>query len=296
MKSRLLYFLGWLIVSGSSLFSYQYELAVCAIFQDEAPYLKEWIEFHRMMGVQRFWLYNNNSTDNYQEVLEPYIKKRIVKLIDWPSPLDADWTPYQNAAYADCMTRSLGKAKWVAVIDIDEFIVPVDHEKQILSTLRKIEKTKPRVGGLMLFWQFFGTSHLHDIPPGKTFVETMLLKAPKDYTGNRHVKTICRPEYVENCYVHVCTYKPGFRDMALNGNCGPYQPIQTEPIRIHHYFTRTERYLYEKKIPRRQRYEGKAFDCESIARLVSQWDEELNQEFDNTILKYVPKLRKRLGY
>lgn len=296
MARRLASLLLLLLFHCGSLYSYEYELAVCAIFQNEAPYLQEWIEFHRMMGVEHFWLYNNNSTDNYREVLKPYVKKNIVELMEWPSPPDEDWTPYQNNAYADCMKKSLGVAKWVAAIDIDEFIVPVSEEKQLIKTLRKIEKTRPDVGGLMLFWQFFGTSNVYDIPPGKTFVETMLMKAPKDYPGNRHVKTICRPEFVEHCYVHVCIYKPGYRDMTLNGHCGPHQPIQTDPIRIHHYFTRTERYLYEKKLPRRQRCEHKVYDREEAEKTANRLNSELNQVKDTTILKYVPKLRKRLGY
>jgi hypothetical protein len=40
-------------------------LSICAIFKDEAPYLQEWIEFHRLLGVEKFYLYNNNSRDNF---------------------------------------------------------------------------------------------------------------------------------------------------------------------------------------------------------------------------------------
>jgi len=38
-------------------------LSICAIFKDEAPYLPEWIEFHRLVGVERFFLYDNGSGD-----------------------------------------------------------------------------------------------------------------------------------------------------------------------------------------------------------------------------------------
>lgn len=31
----------------------KYALAVCSIFQNEAAYLPEWIEFHKLVGVQR---------------------------------------------------------------------------------------------------------------------------------------------------------------------------------------------------------------------------------------------------
>lgn len=38
-------------------------LSIGAIFKDEAPYLAEWIEFHRLVGVEHFFLYDNLSTD-----------------------------------------------------------------------------------------------------------------------------------------------------------------------------------------------------------------------------------------
>ena len=33
-------------------------LSICAIYRDEAPYLVEWIEFHRLVGVEHFYLYD----------------------------------------------------------------------------------------------------------------------------------------------------------------------------------------------------------------------------------------------
>ena len=59
-------------------------LSICAIYQDEAPYLREWIEFHRLVGVERFFLYDNDSVDDHREVLAPYIEEGIVVLHDWP--------------------------------------------------------------------------------------------------------------------------------------------------------------------------------------------------------------------
>ncbi|MBR7025230.1 MAG: glycosyltransferase family 2 protein, partial [Selenomonadaceae bacterium] len=46
-----------------------YDLAVVAIFKNEGHYLKEWLDYHLFAGVEHFYLYNNNSTDNYEEVL-----------------------------------------------------------------------------------------------------------------------------------------------------------------------------------------------------------------------------------
>lgn len=278
----------------SSLSAHKYELAVCAIFQDEGPYLKEWIEFHRMVGVKHFWLYNNNSTDDYLKTLKPYIKKGIVELTDWPSNQQGHWLDFQNSAYADCLKRSLGVAKWVAAIDLDEFIVPVHDKYEVLTTLRALEKSQPQVGGVMLFWQFFGTSRLYDIPEGKTMVESLLWKAKVDYPGNHQVKTICRPEFVEKIVVHFCIYKPGSGDITLNGHWGPSTTVYVDPLRIHHYFPRTEKYLLEKKIPRRGKYQNKPFTKEEIDQEFQRFDKDLNEVYDDTMLKYVPELKQRL--
>ena len=54
-------------------------LAIAAIFRDEAPYLKEWIEFHRAVGVERFYLFDNLSTDHCVRrflLLEKDVRKR----------------------------------------------------------------------------------------------------------------------------------------------------------------------------------------------------------------------------
>ena len=72
-----------LILQFSQLVCYEYELAIGAIFRDEAPYLKEWIEFHKLVGCEHFYLYNNASTDNFYEIQESYIANGEVDLIDW---------------------------------------------------------------------------------------------------------------------------------------------------------------------------------------------------------------------
>lgn len=57
-------------------------LSICMIFRDEAPYLKEWIEFHRLAGVDHFDLCNHRNQDNYLDVLTPYMKKGVVELTE----------------------------------------------------------------------------------------------------------------------------------------------------------------------------------------------------------------------
>ena len=101
-----------------------YELSIAALFQDEAPYLKEWIEYHRMVGAQHFWLYNDKSHDDWQYVLKPYIDEGLVELIDWSGEESSFRSERQVSAYKDALSRAKGKSSWLALIDVDEFLLP----------------------------------------------------------------------------------------------------------------------------------------------------------------------------
>lgn len=266
---------------------YKY-LCACAIFQDEAPYLKEWIEYHRLVGVEHFYLYNNNSKDNYAEVLRPYIRKNIVSLIHWPSPPTIDWTPYQVDAYNHCIAKVKNKTRWLAVIDIDEFIVPVTCD-----SLSALLKNYEGAGGLQIFWQFFGTSGVYEIPKNKTLIESLVMKAPKDDGINYNFKTICQPAVVSKFWVHGAEYHhPWFGLFPHGTRGGAHQPINVDIVRIQHYWTRDEKYFREKKIPRRERLlERTTYSEESIQSFIQGF----NQEVDESALRFVPALRKRLG-
>ena len=49
----------------------KYFLGVAAIIKNEKPYLKEWLEYHRLQGVEHFYLCDNGSTDGTAAYLEP---------------------------------------------------------------------------------------------------------------------------------------------------------------------------------------------------------------------------------
>lgn len=49
----------------------KYRVSLCLIFKNEAPFLKEWLDYHLTIGVDHFYLYNNNSDDDFKRVLRP---------------------------------------------------------------------------------------------------------------------------------------------------------------------------------------------------------------------------------
>lgn len=125
----------------------KYVVSVCGLFKDEGEFLKEWIDYHLIIGVDHFYLYNNNSTDDYLNVLTPYIQKGIVDLVDWPHKFP------QMAVYKDCLERHREDTEWIAYIDIDEFVCPI-YEDNIKKWLKPYEKYP----SVLIYWKVFGTS------------------------------------------------------------------------------------------------------------------------------------------
>ncbi len=95
-----------------------YDLAVVAIFKDEAPYLKEWLDYHLLAGVEHFYLYNNDSSDDCKKILAPYVEKNLVTLTDFPGKM------MQYPAYEDAIEKFRFECRYMAFIDLDEFIFP----------------------------------------------------------------------------------------------------------------------------------------------------------------------------
>ena len=99
-------------------------LAACTMYRDDADYLAEWIEFHRLMGVERFVLYDNGSTDHHLDVLAPYLDEGIARRHEWPAPfLGQKGRPRALiTAFEHCVGAHRDDARWVAFLDIDEFL------------------------------------------------------------------------------------------------------------------------------------------------------------------------------
>lgn len=271
----------------------KYELAVCAIFQDDAPYLREWIEFHKIQGVEHFFLYNNCSADHCSAVLAPYVKSGEATLIYWPHKHGhADglsWNTIQCGAYMHCLRYFGSQTDWLACIDSDEFLFCPSGER-LTSFLQRYTN----YGGVTANWRMFGSSEIFDIPPKSLMIELLTRCSPPDYGPNIHVKSIVQPKYTVYCHTpHSFQYAAD--KFAVEPDYTPISgalssSIKLDMLRINHYWTRTERYLHEDKIPRRNHMYGEG--SEGILKM----GRELNLEQDDAILQFVPKLRQNMGF
>lgn len=125
----------------------KYNIVICGIFKNESPYLDEWITYHLMLGFDHIYLYNNNSSDNYLAVIEKYIKKGKVTLIDWPFPQG------QISAYKHFYDNFYQQSQWVTFLDIDEFYVP-KYDRDIKDWIKRHDRWPV----LLIYWKMFGTN------------------------------------------------------------------------------------------------------------------------------------------
>lgn len=241
-----------LLPFGEFLFS---QIGVVTLFRNEANYLKEWIEYHHMIGVDHFILYNDRSDDDWEVVLDPYIKSKLVTVIEWPCPPNTTVFPcWQVLAYKDGIKRFKGRKEWVAFIDIDEFILPLKNA----NIQDCIQQYFSHASGIYLQWINFGTS-FKTINPKSPILFELTRASPKLHSFNASGKSIVRLEDVD---VDLC-WSPHFlslhKQKKYYDGGGNFQPMtdnnlksiikhDSDIIRINHYYFRDERFFHERRL------------------------------------------------
>ena len=145
--------------------------------------MKEWVEFHIANGVDHFYLYDNLSSDNAVEVLAPFVEEGYVTRIKWTISKSRGG---QRAAYQHCLETHGSSSKWIAFIDLDEFLFGVSTELPTL--LQNYEQ----FGGVFVHWQNFGSSMCVERAPGNV-ISRFTNRAPTDWSRNREGKSIVQP-------------------------------------------------------------------------------------------------------
>jgi glycosyl transferase family 92 len=263
---------------GSAAMAY---LAVCAIYRNEADYLREWIEFHRLVGVERFFLYDNESTDAHREVLAPYVERGIATVEPWPQ------FPGQMTAYEHCLKTHREDARWIAFIDLDEFLFSPTGEP-VPDLLAKYEQSP----GVVVNWALFGSSG-HVARPERLVIESYVRRTD-DPNFNHQVKSIVDPRRVANfCGPHFFTYRDG---LAVDENGRPVKPRNTTDsvsfarLRVNHYVTKS-REEFERKLESRKADTGTLREVRNLERRLRLLDEVP----DESILIYLDHLRRALA-
>ncbi|PWU24849.1 MAG: hypothetical protein C5B48_04255 [Candidatus Rokuibacteriota bacterium] len=249
-------------------------LSVCAIYQDEAPYLREWVAFHRLMGVERFFLYDHESTDGHRAELAPYLDDGTVLIHDWPV------NPGQKEAYDHCVAEHGQESRWIAFIDIDEFLFTPGDER-IAEVLGDYE----HLPGVGVPWAVFGSSGHKTTPPGLV-VESYTLRSARPRKWG-WFKSIVDPRTVVRA---MGPHSFSYRDRNFAGPVPEFVPF--ERLRINHYWTKSEEELRQ-KLSRPRADTGAAY-APTPERALAQTSAE-HSVHDDAIMRYLPALREELA-
>lgn len=215
----------------------KYYLAAAAIVKNEAPYIEEWICFHLLQGMEHFFIYENDSTDDTYKILQRYEKAGIVTL------QQIFGLGKQFTAIDKVLLKHGKTTKWLASFDCDEFLYA---DKPLPEFLKDYED----YSALAVHWYNYGSKE----SPGELVTERFQWRAAE---VNKHVKSIIQP--ARTISRGKDSHSFNLKTPAVNENkieLPEYYAV-TDPnptankIRINHYITKSyAEFVKRKSMPR----------------------------------------------
>jgi hypothetical protein len=232
-------------------------IAIATVLRDEEHYIGEWASFHRAVGVRHFFIYDDGSTDRTLSTLRDLLPEEELTILPWRFgmrdvriglPLNR-----QVLAFAHAILNFGADFRWMAFIDVDEFILP--------KTGRTIEEALAGAKGfpnISLPWHMFGTSG-HKTRPDGPVTRNYTLRAADPMSRLENVmnfKCIVDPCAVSEVSVHhFHTREFGDRTANDSGHVFPLAKrkspdfYSSRHLQLNHYYTRSEE-EFMKKIER----------------------------------------------
>jgi Glycosyltransferase family 92 len=267
-------------------------LATATIVFNEAKYIREFVCFHRLVGVDRMLIYMDGGIDSdVCGALADFVQDGFVELIPWPRFIKD--RNNQFLAYQHASQYMFGRAKWLAMIDADEFLF-APESGDLIGELRKRE----HFAALSVYSRTFGTGRVKKIEKGGFVIESLTKRAKLDHLKNRTQRTIARPEMISairsaNTCVLAGTDCLGWdedgRPVYATGETGH----GCAKLRINHYFTRAEE-DFRAKLARQYFGKGNLAEKMSAKALEAEGD-VLSTEDDPILHRYLPELKALYG-
>lgn len=218
--------------------SFDHEVAIVAIAKNEGLYIKEWIEYHKLVGITKIYLYDNESSDDTYATIKPYIDSGFL-----------DYTfirggGMQLTAYNDAIKKHKEECRHMAFIDLDEYIMPETPFKKIPEIVNEIISKRPNAAGIALNWCLYGNSG-HIKRPKGLITESYIDRAKNTNPMNHMIKTLCNPRMVKD-YIspHYPQYKLGAISVDSTGRLRSKgwfcRDLTFKNLRLNHYYCKSE--------------------------------------------------------
>lgn len=284
--------------------------------RNEAPFLLEWVAYHRAIGFDRIVIAHNDCTDGSAELLAALQALGWVIALD--NPVTAGEAPQRMAAARLLDSGALRDGDWAIWLDLDEFLNIHVGDRTLEALLARIEAAK----ALLIPWRLFGDSGMGGMPT-RFIVDAFTMASAADLDENRTIKTLFRHgPHIAALDIHRPTLAPGAPigwDEALTATGNPveqsYAPHQKwlagmstrnytrmsgadfgwDLAQINHYSVRTRAYFHLKRL--RGRGYAAAASANKRPRHTDDLYDTLNQnvERDDSILFWRDKVTKLMA-
>lgn len=212
-------------------------LAIVAIAKNESEYIREWCAYHKAIGIDRIYLYDNDSNDNMLSEIDDFIESGFVVCNS------IHGKKKQLPSYNHALEHYGKGCSLMAFIDCDEYLVPLTAAP-IAQTIKDAFSCSKRCGGIGINWCMYGSSGYTGKPEGLCIENfTYRAKCP----GGRaveHIKTVVDPECVREFSgnPHSPKYRSGYCGYDFEGSpiIGPFNWIKEySAVKVNHYFTKS---------------------------------------------------------
>jgi hypothetical protein len=101
----------------------QYNISIYTMLRDKTHELVEWIEYHLMIGIEHFYLYDHFSSDNLESFLRSYMERNIVTIVRWryEHPQGDHWNLIQSSSMNHALKNFGPYNRWMGYFDVDEY-------------------------------------------------------------------------------------------------------------------------------------------------------------------------------
>lgn len=206
-------------------------LAVSTTYREDPWNLMEWIEYHILVGINHFYIYNNDPNPKTAgKILSPYIESGHVTLINSFKLFKKDRNK-QRVCHNDALRLSKNNYRWLALLDSDEFLYPVSCNN-VCSVLGKYEN----LPAVAFNYLCFGSNGLQTRPEMQ--IESYLKRSKDNWEWNRLTKSIGQTHLVHRCDHHHKFSGPLY-DEDKN-RCKWVKDFKGNHLRIIHYMARSK--------------------------------------------------------
>ncbi|KAG7225892.1 hypothetical protein INR49_014320 [Caranx melampygus] len=176
------------------------------------------LEMYRLLGVDRVVIYNTSCGPDLDRLLQTYSQEGFVEMVPWPvnkhlntsrgwlfSKYGGDMHYFgQLATLNECIYRSMDRSRYVLLHDIDEIIMPYQHNS-LKSLMDMIQQQHPKP---------FEESKRGPMPqwrgvPGFNILEHIYKWEPDRAAEYHPYKLIIKPRMVMQTSVHLVLKKFG---------------------------------------------------------------------------------------